>query len=136
MHTAMADGHLSFCKDCVKARIKIYDKQPYVMQRDRERRRGGKDAKHVAKAKERNASTDTTEYKRKWNRENRNKRYAQGVAGRALKSGDLVKPDKCEWCSLKTDKLAKHHPNYTEPLRVIWLCTKCHGKAHWKKDLV
>ena len=25
-----------------------------------------------------------------------------------------------------------HHPNYTEPLKVIWLCRTCHEKVHAK----
>lgn len=43
----------------------------------------------------------------------------------ALKNGTLKKPLKCEKCNKKLF-LEGHHPDYSKPLKVIWLCKKCH----------
>jgi hypothetical protein len=35
----------------------------------------------------------------------------------------------CERCGCDFD-LHKHHPDYSRPLYVIWLCVRCHAKEH------
>lgn len=46
---------------------------------------------------------------------------------RALKSGRLTKQS-CYFCgSLHAQA---HHPDYTDPLRVTWLCPRCHRAWH------
>lgn len=50
----------------------------------------------------------------------------------AIKMGILVKPEKCEHCEFKGAgrKIQAHHTDYSKPLKVIFLCTQCHAKAH------
>src|SRR5208282_918645 len=51
----------------------------------------------------------------------------------AIKSGRLVRPDKCGKCGCP-DKpgsdgrttIHAHHHDYSKPLEVEWLCAKCH----------
>lgn len=50
----------------------------------------------------------------------------------ALKSGKLVKPDRCINCQVFTATLEAHHPDHYKPLEVVWLCRKCHGQVHRK----
>jgi len=47
---------------------------------------------------------------------------------RALKSGELVKPELCEGCGLPR-RVEAHHPDYSQALLVIWLCKPCHAVA-------
>lgn len=47
----------------------------------------------------------------------------------AIKTGKMVKPDKCEDCR-KTGKIGAHHKDYSKPLEVNWLCGPCHGERH------
>lgn len=49
----------------------------------------------------------------------------------ALDGGHIVKPKTCEMCFKKCSPQA-HHPNYRKPLSVIWVCSLCHAKFHWK----
>jgi ribosomal protein S27AE len=35
----------------------------------------------------------------------------------------------CERCGA-TENIHAHHPNYDEPLLIIWLCPSCHGHEH------
>lgn len=48
---------------------------------------------------------------------------------RALKRGDLVRPDACEGCG-KVGKVDGHHDDYLYPLVVRWLCRRCHKGLH------
>lgn len=53
----------------------------------------------------------------------------------ALKSGKLKKPEDCSICKIKGKRIHGHHENYYEPLRVVWVCTKCHISLHKNKIL-
>jgi len=51
----------------------------------------------------------------------------------AIKRGDLVRPDACEKCGDKPPRgrdgrvlIQGHHADYSKPLEVEWICTKCH----------
>lgn len=55
---------------------------------------------------------------------------ARNAVARALKSGDLVKPEACENCYQSVNVIIEgHHPSYMKPLTVEWLCRKCHRSA-------
>lgn len=52
----------------------------------------------------------------------------------ALCNGTLVKPDHCSECGWKVQgrkrRLVAHHPDYSKPLDVVWLCRPCHDAEH------
>lgn len=56
---------------------------------------------------------------------------ASALLRRAVARGDIVKPARCSCCGRYTKRrsLHGHHDDYTKPLDVRWLCTKCHGMA-------
>ena len=68
----------------------------------------------------------------KWSRSNRIKKNAHNKVYAALKSGELVKLDYCEIC-FESGELQAHHEDYNKPLKVVWLCSECHGKIHRKE---
>lgn len=43
----------------------------------------------------------------------------------ALKKGKIKKPIHCQNCK-QLNKLEGHHNDYSKPLKVLWLCKKCH----------
>jgi hypothetical protein len=49
----------------------------------------------------------------------------------AVKTGKIVKPERCEICD-RIKQLQGHHDDYTKPLDVKFLCRKCHMKLHRK----
>jgi len=59
---------------------------------------------------------------------NKAKRQAKNAVRQALKDGRLIKTD-CEHCGSNVN-IEGHHPDYSKPLYVIWLCIKCHNKEH------
>jgi hypothetical protein len=61
--------------------------------------------------------------------DHKKKRYARLALNNAVASGKIEKPHQCELCVERT-LLHGHHIDYGRPLDVVWLCAKCHGKAH------
>lgn len=59
-------------------------------------------------------------------------RRAQRRIAYAIGKGDIVRPDTCEECGVKSRIEAAHY-NYNEPLRVRWLCRSCHSKWDYKQ---
>ena len=66
---------------------------------------------------------------RKWKRANKIKENAHKAVARAIKSNILNKPSNCTKCD-STEHIQGHHPDYTKPLEVVWLCRECHLNHH------
>jgi hypothetical protein len=50
---------------------------------------------------------------------------------RALKSGELERPQRCGRCGqTPREALHGHHADYSKPLAVEWLCRSCHFREH------
>jgi hypothetical protein len=54
---------------------------------------------------------------------------ARSLTATAHRKGQLVSPKQCEDCGERTYVLA-HHPDYSKPLLIHWVCRACHGKRH------
>jgi DNA-directed RNA polymerase beta' subunit len=52
------------------------------------------------------------------------------VVGYLIRNKKILKPEFCESCQIKT-KVEAHHPDYTKPTFIKWLCKKCHVKLHY-----
>jgi hypothetical protein len=66
------------------------------------------------------------------------KKRAQVRVMSAIRSGILIRPGVCSECGKRPDPpvgyslpqiIEAHHDNYDEPLKVRWLCARCHNKA-------
>jgi rubrerythrin len=124
-HSQMGDGHLNKCKECTRADVteNRNSNAEYYRQYDRFRYDHGRKP----------ASNDNhLESSRRWYERNRMKKRAEGMVFRALKSGKLSRPSCCEQCGDDGHKIEAHHENYSKPLDVKWLCTKCHGATRKK----
>ena len=64
---------------------------------------------------------------------NHEKVRVQKIAQLAVTLGKIVKPEACE-CGAKNVQM--HHPDYSQPLLVEWLCALCHGKRHRLNETV
>jgi hypothetical protein len=116
-HQAMADGLLGKCKTCTKSDMRV-DRatKPRVREYDRQRA----DLPHRVALRARTV--------KEWRAKYPERAKAQQVAGNAVRDGKLVKPDICEGCGLHK-RVEKHHPDYSRPLLVMWLCKVCHAIA-------
>lgn len=64
---------------------------------------------------------------RRWRDNNLEKRPSHTAVYRAIKSGDLIRPNHCEMCN-KECYPDGHHNDYDKKLSVVWVCRECHKK--------
>jgi hypothetical protein len=112
-HAQMADGHLNKCKACTKLDMRNdRHTKPRVREYDRNR---------AALPHRRKLAASVT---RSWRHEHPERVRAHNMAARA----DIDSPECCEGCGLART-LEKHHPDYSKPLLIVWLCKPCHAIA-------
>lgn len=137
-HPQMDDGHLNKCKECCRgqerARQKRLRKDPAWVRSERKRTRErnvrlgyGERYKPVTKRRRERVAA----YKRAWMARNPEKVKAICAANNALRDGRLTRKP-CEVCGAARS-VHKHHEDYSKPLEVRWLCSKCHREIHWKE---
>jgi hypothetical protein len=68
-----------------------------------------------------------TQRVREWRERNKNKLYAQRMVFTAVRNKS-IKKSHCVICN--DINVEAHHPNYNEPLVVMWLCKKHHILEH------
>jgi len=114
---AGADGHRPACKTCDNRRRSLW------------------------RAEHRQRDTETQQrsywkHREKWLMYQRNWRATHPVARRAghevemaVKTGTMIRPNRCSKCGQST-RLHGHHPNYTDPLNIVWVCSSCHRLIH------
>jgi len=59
------------------------------------------------------------------------KNAARKMVSGAITLGLLIRPSTCSKCLIEC-KPEGHHPDYSKPLEVVWLCRQCHNKEHGK----
>ncbi len=62
-------------------------------------------------------------------KQNRLKRNAAAKLGQAVTKGEILKPSNCSICNAE-NHICAHHPKYSKPLEVIWVCYSCHRLIH------
>jgi hypothetical protein len=124
----------STCKECRKTKVRAnrLEKSDYYKEYDRKRFK--EDPRVIERHKKYQASEAGklagSKAKKKWVELNAIKRGASTLVGNAVRSGKLIKPDLCESCKSKPNRLHGHHDDYAFPLVVRWLCPGCHNKWH------
>jgi hypothetical protein len=119
-HPQMADGHLNKCKECAK--LDAFN-----------RLHGAGRDKVLAYEKKRSQDPVRKAHNRKvaeeWRKANPVRRAAQNAVSNAVRDGRLVPWPVCAMheCSAKP---VAHHPDYSRPLDVVWLCQAHHKQAH------
>lgn len=120
----------TLCQDCRKAMQKR-SKENY---RDSHK----EEAKEYKKWYRETHAEEIRVYEREYSKNNRNirreietrykMRYPEKKKAHQL-ARSLPMESRCENCG-HTQELQKHHPDYTQPLKIITLCKRCHTEAH------
>lgn len=125
----MGDGLLGKCKECTRRdseeRRKLKEQDPVWQEKELARHR-----EKAAKFRALGIKADPDAIlraSRKWNQENRHKKYAHTLVQRAIQTGKLVRLP-CEVCGI--EEVDAHHDDYSKPLDVRFLCRKHHFDHH------
>ena len=54
---------------------------------------------------------------------------ARRILQHAVRDGLLIRPSVCDNCG-SGGRIQAHHPDYSRPMSVIWVCSLCHGDIH------
>ncbi len=76
-------------------------------------------------------TTSMTNYNAEWRKRNPVKVAAHTILAHAVRSGK-IQPQPCLRCGMP--KAHGHHTDYSKPLDVTWLCSKCHKREHRKPN--
>jgi hypothetical protein len=127
VHASMGDGHLSFCKECVGARVGAHREANLEKIRIYDRIRG--DLPHRMALRQAYAREHPEAFRpgqANWLKRNPEKRKAHNTLSNAIRDGKIVKPTACSKCDEEC-RPEGHHVDYSKPLEVVWLCRRCHA---------
>ena len=118
-HPQMKHGTLNKCKSCTIVDVAVHRAKNLDKIQQYDRLRDGELHRKLARG----------QYN-KWYVSNRKDRHqAHAKVRRAVVAGTLKKQP-CQECG--SDKVEAHHHDYSKPLDVVWLCSKCHHAKHRK----
>jgi hypothetical protein len=111
-HKKMADGHLNKCKGCTKSDVlkNKADRIDYYRAFDRDR-----------------GNRQPAEYFAAYRSKNPLRYLANNAVNNALRSGRITRLP-CFVCG--STRSVAHHPDYSQPISVIWLCQAHHKQLH------
>lgn len=115
-HAAMGDGHLGKCKECTKADATAVRLAKIEHYRAYDRAR--------ASAPHRRAQASRLQ--KDYRQQRPERKYAQSALRAAMLAGKVT-PLPCLICG---EKAEAHHPDYSSPLDVVWLCSPHHKQTH------
>lgn len=131
-HSAMGDGRLGKCKDCTKADVARHRQENLEKVRAYDRMRGSMPHRVAARKDYAKTSAYAESHKaslKRWSEKHPERKRASTAVGNAIRDGKLIPWPVCavpECCG----KPQGHHPDYSRPLDVVWLCDKHHKEAH------
>jgi len=124
------DGYQSICKDCHREQGRLDNRKP---KRREYNKRFYEQLKRDGYFEEYNQRPEVKERKARQQREySQNPRLrirylARWYAKRMTENGTIAQ-QLCAMCG--NPQSQRHHPNYNEPLLIVWLCGECHQKLH------
>lgn len=120
------------CKECIKAAVNKHRQANLERVRAYDRLRGSQSHRVAARAEYRKTPAYAESHEaavRRWAAKHPERRRASHIVGNAVRDGRLIPWPVCAVpeCS---DKPQGHHPDYSRPLDVVWLCDEHHKQAH------
>jgi len=131
-HAAMGDGHLNKCKECTKADVARHRIANIQHVRAYDRLRGSAPHRVAARKEYANTPEGRLTHKRAVSVSRLRfpeKARARAVLNRATRAGRVTPWPVCAVPECDGTPEA-HHPDYSAPLAVVWLCNPHHREAH------
>ena len=133
-HNQMADGHLNKCKQCTKSDATNHRWNNIEKVRQYDRNRGNLSHRITARQTYQKTQRGIAALNRgrlAYIKRNPEKDAAATILNNRIRDGKIIKPKICSHCG-KTERIHGHHEDYSKPLDVEWLCSKCHKQKHKK----
>jgi hypothetical protein len=118
-HPRMADGRLNKCKTCCRSYQKTRRIEFPETVREIDRRKQQRESRKLWRAK----------YQPQQRARNPEKYTARNAVHNALRDGRIQKQN-CVVCGSASTQA--HHPDYSQPLNVVWVCFHHHMAIHGK----
>lgn len=132
-HPQMADGHLNKCKTCCKKHANEHRANNLEAARAYDRKRASLPHRVAARAiyiQTEQGKKNHAEANKRWQELQPLRRAASTILGNAVRRGKIIKPPICQVPDCTETKVEGHHPDYDQPLSVVWLCNKHHRECH------
>ena len=121
------------CKECIKAATKINRLQRIDHYRAYDQARASRPDRVAARAAYIKTDAGKSAHQRatqKYVEANAHRRAAQVAVGNAIRDGRLTPWPVCAVPTCDQPDPQAHHPDYSQPLDVVWLCDTHHKEAH------
>ncbi len=115
-HPAMGDGHLGKCKPCARNDVRVH--RAANLDRVRQYDTARSVLPHRVALRKQSFSEARAQHPERVR--------AAAILGNAVRTGKVT-PAPCWVCGAKAEA---HHPDYSRPLDVVWLCVEHHRQAH------
>ena len=135
-HRQMADGRLNKCKDCTKNDARAHRAENLAEVRAYDRMRGSmphRISMRMEYAKTEAGKLSSSAAKSKYEREHRDRKIANTAVNNAVRWGAMLQWPVCAVPDCAVEKTEAHHPDYGNPLGVVWLC-KRHQPANVRHE--
>ncbi len=117
------------CKECVKASVKANRLEKIDHYRQFDRMRGSMPHRVAARQEYAKTAAYAESHKAaaiRWSEKHPERRRANIAVNNALRDGVLIRLP----CWVCGEQAEAHHPDYSRPLDVVWLCQPHHKQAH------
>ena len=120
------------CKDCTKAAVINHRNENLALVRAYDKLRASMPHRVAARKEYSKTEAGMQSHKAavlRWANKHPERRRASHIVGNALRDGKLMRWPVCALpeCAKKPQA---HHPDYSRPLDVVWLCPEHHSQAH------
>lgn len=120
------DGLLYRCKECVNA-VRKAKREEIAATKPVDWKKKTKDMAVYRKAWNEAHPGYMTKAKSNWLKKNKDRQKVKDAVRYALRTGKLTKTP-CHVCGEL--EVQGHHPDYSRPLNVVWLCRQHHHEIH------
>jgi hypothetical protein len=117
------------CKECIKASVNKHRAENLERVREYDRMRGSMPHRVAARKDYQKTPAFAESHEaaaKRWAAKYPERRKASHDVGNAIRHGKLKKQP----CWVCGEKAEAHHPDYSRPLDVVWLCNPHHREVH------
>lgn len=127
-HRKSKDGLQGWCKDCHRQYRRSNIGKEVSRKAEGKYQKTSKGKETIQKQRQTDKGKECS---RRYRTQYPEKTKARSILNKEIAAGRILRPSHCESC-FEERFVEGHHEDYSKPLDVEWLCTKCHKYLHRK----